>query len=183
MLHRECRAPKPPNPKCPTKQFNRYCTPSVEECQRLSRVDAFDPESCLAQLDCHGVTVDTEQAPAGHFAERMTPIFRRRSTRATELRHPSRQLTPRGKQEMPRAASGIQDREIQECIDRAARVLVDRSLNHRLQSAGEQQLDQAIRSVIAARSLARVALVSSPTAKKKVLASRSKRGGSSNRAS
>ena len=113
----------------------------------------------------------------------MTPIFRGGSTGAAKLGHASGQSPTRRKQEVARATGGIEDREIQESLYCPARVLIDRSLNDGLKRAVEQQLDKAVWGVIAARSLARVALRLSPFGKEEDRASRSTRGVSSNSAS
>ena len=92
-------------------------------------------------------------ASAGHVAERTLVVLRCGRAAGPEPSDAVREPACRREQEVPGTARGIDDGEVQQCIDGTLGVGVDRAVDNRIERAAQENLNEFVRRVVATGGL------------------------------
>ena len=128
----------------------------VEESERLSGFDGFDPQRHFGEFDGHGIAVYSVDAGADHITQSMAIVLGGRDAAGSGAGDAGGNSARRRQQEVAGAAGGIDDGDAEQSLNLVIRLGFD-AIEDRVQGAIEKRLDQAIGRVVAARGFALVA--------------------------
>ena len=111
----------------------------------------------FADLDRQRIHVDAVDAPPDDVAECALIVVRCGRASHPDARDAVGEPPRCREQEVPRAAGGVDDGQLQKCFDGVFGMRVDRAFDHRVEGAREEKLHQLVGCVVAACRLPRMA--------------------------
>ena len=129
----------------------------VHKGEQTTRLVPLQPQGETRQLHGKGIEVYPIDAVRHDVPEHPAVGLRPHRAVGRAQGRDALRNTPRGgEQKMPAAAGGVDDGHLHQGLRGTRWILPDDALHHRLERAFDQGADQAVRSVVASRGLARI---------------------------